>query len=72
MREVVDPARIRLFMQALGREASGQGRVYFAGGATAVLLGWRASTLDIADLYRYPAVDPASFRRSAENVLRHP
>ena len=36
-------------MERLGRAARGPGRVYFTGGATAVLLGWRASTID-ADL----------------------
>ncbi len=34
-------------MSALGREADIAARVYFTGGATAVLLGWRASTIDI-------------------------
>jgi len=47
MREAVDPARIRSFMQGLGREAGAEGRVYFTGGASAVLLGWRATTIDV-------------------------
>jgi hypothetical protein len=34
-------------MQALGREADGPARVYFTGGATAVLLGWRGATIDV-------------------------
>lgn len=34
-------------MRKLGDEARGESRVYFTGGATAVLHGWRASTLDI-------------------------
>jgi len=34
-------------MRALAQEAREQGRVYLTGGATAVLLGWRDSTLDV-------------------------
>ena len=47
MREVVDADRVRRFMQALGKDAEVEGRVYFTGGATAVLLGWRTSTIDV-------------------------
>lgn len=34
-------------MQLLGRHARGPGTIYFAGGASAVLLGWREMTLDV-------------------------
>lgn len=34
-------------MRALGAAAAEDTRVYFTGGATAVLLGWRATTIDI-------------------------
>lgn len=34
-------------MKALGRESSSAVRVFLVGGATAVLLGWRDSTVDI-------------------------
>ena len=34
-------------MAALGRTVSGPGRIYFAGGATALLYGWRTATIDI-------------------------
>lgn len=34
-------------MIALGDRVSGPGRVYFAGGVTAVLHGWRTMTIDI-------------------------
>lgn len=47
MRALADAERIRAFMRALGRAARGPGRVYLAGGATAVLSGWRDSTIDI-------------------------
>jgi len=47
MREVADADRIGRFMQALGSEAKEHVRVYFTGGTTAVLFGWRSSTIDI-------------------------
>lgn len=47
MRQPVDAARVRALLQALGRAASGPVRVYLTGGATAVLTGWRTSTLDV-------------------------
>ena len=39
--------RRKQFMRALGRAARVEGRVYLTGGATAVLNGWRASTIDV-------------------------
>ena len=47
MRGLADQDKIRRFMSALARRATGQVRLYFTGGATAVLLGWRASTIDV-------------------------
>ncbi|HKB70565.1 MAG TPA: DUF6036 family nucleotidyltransferase [Thermoanaerobaculia bacterium] len=47
MRRPVDAARIREFMRALARESRSPHRVYFTGGVTAVLMGWRSSTIDI-------------------------
>ena len=48
MRRVTDAGLIRSFMKALHRHASDvAARVYFTGGATAVLLGWRPTTIDI-------------------------
>lgn len=47
MRERVTEDRLRAFMRALAREAVAEGRVYITGGATAVLQGWRESTLDV-------------------------
>lgn len=47
MRERATAERIRRFLEELGRAARGPGTVYLTGGATAVLLGWRDSTLDI-------------------------
>jgi len=47
MRGLADAALIRRFMRELYERAHVEGRVYFTGGATAVLLGWRSSTIDI-------------------------
>jgi hypothetical protein len=47
MRELADEARIRAFMRALGEAAEREGTCYLVGGATAVLLGWRATTRDV-------------------------
>ena len=56
MRSLVDVERIHRFMQALGREADHPARVYLTGGATAVLSGWRESTIDV-DIKIVPDVD---------------
>jgi hypothetical protein len=47
MRELATAPRIREFMRRLGERAGGETTVYLTGGATAVLLGWRESTLDV-------------------------
>lgn len=47
MRELADSARIEQFMRELGRAAQVDGRVYLTGGATAVLHGWRETTIDV-------------------------
>jgi hypothetical protein len=47
MRALVSGERVRRFIEALGREAKGPGRVYLTGGSTAVLEGWRESTVDV-------------------------
>ncbi len=51
-----DEARLRRFIEALGKAASDPGRVYLTGGATAVLMGWRESTVD-ADVLFEPDSD---------------
>jgi hypothetical protein len=127
MRELADASRIERFMRELGRAAHAEGRVYLTGGATAVLNGWRATTVDVdiklipegklafhhfdpiaqalskaerghdqdrqdvrdliasrlvdpaearaqfeaiePELYRFPAIDPATFRRAVEELF---
>ncbi len=47
MRAASDKRRVLAFMGALGQRVRGPGRIYFAGGATALLYGWREATVDI-------------------------
>ena len=47
MRELADSSRIEDFMRELGRAVHVEGRVYLTGGATAVLHGWRDTTVDV-------------------------
>jgi hypothetical protein len=56
MREVASASRIRAVLDQLGRSTSAKVRVYLTGGATAVLRGWRATTIDI-DLKLVPDDD---------------
>ena len=46
-REVSTAAKVRLLMRRLGEAAQGPGRVYLVGGASAVLVGWRNTTVDV-------------------------
>ena len=47
MREPAAAARVRDLMKRLGAESRGPGRIYLVGGASAVLLDWRATTVDV-------------------------
>lgn len=47
MRRSVDAARLRRFVAEAARVAAPGTRVYVTGGATAVLEGWRPSTIDV-------------------------
>jgi hypothetical protein len=73
MRPAVDGARIRTLARELGRVARGPVRIYLTGGSTAVLEGWRESTVDI-DLRFEPEADelmralPALKERLAINI----
>lgn len=55
MRQLATAERIEAFFRSLGRATSGPSRIFVTGGVTAVLLGFRSTTLDI-DL----ALDPES------------
>jgi hypothetical protein len=56
MRPPVDEARLRELARRLGRVARTPTRIYLTGGATAVLEGWRGSTVDV-DLRLEPDLD---------------
>lgn len=56
MRALADAGRIRRFMSELARETDEETTVYLTGGATAVLFGWRLSTID-ADILIDPERD---------------
>jgi hypothetical protein len=56
MRGLADAERLRCFMRELARHADADTAVYLTGGATAVLLGWRESTID-ADILIVPDRD---------------
>lgn len=47
MREKTTTARIHTLMHELGRAVKSRGRIYFTGGVSAVLYGWREMTLDV-------------------------
>ena len=69
MREAADADRIRRLARELGRAVSPGTRMYLTGGATAVLEGWRASTVDI-DVRFEPDSDDALTRiRDLKNEL---
>lgn len=56
MRELADKARIESFLAALAREATVDTAVYLVGGTSAVLVGWRPTTIDL-DLVMRPESD---------------
>jgi hypothetical protein len=47
VREPLDREKLARFLRALGEAAKGPGRVYLAGGATALSYGFRAQTIDV-------------------------
>jgi hypothetical protein len=47
VRAETNKAKVQIFMTALGSRVRGEGSIYLAGGATAVLHDWRPMTIDI-------------------------
>jgi len=47
MRGDTNKEQLQKFMRALGRGARERSRIYFTGGTTALLYGWRESTVDV-------------------------
>jgi hypothetical protein len=56
MRELADKERIETFLAALARAATVDTDVYLVGGTSAVLVGWRPTTIDL-DLVMRPESD---------------
>lgn len=56
MRIQADATRVEAFFQEISRAATKPADIFVTGGATAVLLGWRATTLDV-DLKLIPDSD---------------
>ena len=56
MREPLDGAKLAAALEALGRKARGPGRIYLTGGATALMMGFRAMTKDL-DIKLQPEPD---------------
>ena len=46
-RELAGAAQVRTLMRRIGAGARAGGRVYLVGGSSAVLLGWRETTVDV-------------------------
>lgn len=51
MRSLAEAGGIRAFMREIGAAAREETRVYFTGGASAVLQGWRDRTIDVDVLF---------------------
>lgn len=64
MRRRVDADRVRALARALGQAAGDDAKLYLTGGATAVLEGWRETTVDV-DIKLEPESD-ALLRRIPE------
>lgn len=62
MRALADAVRIGNLMHALAQEADRESHRRSDGGTDGLARG--------DDLYRYPAIDPAAFRRAARQILR--
>jgi hypothetical protein len=56
MRDLANKQKILEFLRSWGLQARSESRAYLTGGATAVLLGWRDTTIDI-DLRFEPELD---------------
>lgn len=53
MRDETNREKLLAFLAALGRAVTSPGRIYLTGGGTAVLHGWRGTTIDV-DLKALP------------------
>jgi hypothetical protein len=56
MRGEAQKAKIEKFLSEMGRRVASPGRIYLTGGGSAVLIGWRDTTIDL-DLKSLPEPD---------------
>ena len=47
MRSYTTVQKVESLMVAIGKSSVGEGRIYFTGGVSAVLCGWRETTIDV-------------------------
>jgi hypothetical protein len=64
MRRLTTRDTLQNFMVEFEKAADQKADIYFTGGATDVLFGWRES-----NLHKYPAIDPNSFRKAVELMV---
>jgi hypothetical protein len=69
MRDLVDSERVHAFLKALGARLRSPATVYLCGGASAVLEGWRKSTLDL-DLKFVPDTEAFGALAELKDALR--
>lgn len=67
MRQPLDRHRIQEILRELGRAAKGPGKVFLTGGSTALLFGWRNSTVDI-DIKLHP--EPPGIFQALQQLKR--
>jgi len=64
LRPPVDRQRVEEFLEALGREFEGTGRVYLVGGTTLVYAGLREQTLDVDLTFEVESTSHGAFVRA--------
>lgn len=63
MRNPADASKVWDLMRQLGERSQGSGKIYLVGGSSAVLIGWRGTTVDV-DLKLHPE-PPGAFEAIA-------
>jgi uncharacterized nucleotidyltransferase DUF6036 len=68
MRGVVTAEGVRRFMAALGKQLKAETRIYLVGGTSAVLCGWRESTIDVDARFEPDTEAPSVIARIKEEL----
>ena len=69
MRGLTDREALARFMRALGNAATADAPVYFTGGSRPERLRELFAATE-PEMYRYPAIDPRSFRAAVDAVTQ--